>query len=279
MYGFALRPRWIASHVLVLVLVVVMVNLGFWQLRRLDERQERNALVRGRMAEPVVGIEDLLEPSDDAAAAEDVLYRRVEASGRYLADEELLVRSRSLDGSPGAWVLAPLETADGEAVVVNRGWVPVTDPRGEVPDDARAPEGAVEIEGLVFPTQERGRFGPRDPQDEELESLARADVERLQAQVDPDLYPAYVQLREQQPAQQGELPVLLDPPELDEGPHLSYAVQWFIFSTIALVGYPLVLRRVARTREPEAAAVGSNGRVPEPERHEARSGAGAKGTA
>ena len=103
------------------------------------------------------------------------------------------------------------------------------------------------MEGLVFPAQERDASVPATPRRSELDSLARADLERLQAQVEPDLYPA-VQLSEQSPRPEGDLPIVLDPPELDQGPHLSYAVQWFIFTTIAIVGYLLILRRVARTR-------------------------------
>ena len=79
----------------------------------------------------------------------------------------------------------------------------------------------------------------------------------------------WVQLTSSSPAQAGGEPEVLPLPTLDEGPHLSYAIQWFIFSTIAVVGYPLILRRKARDGdrpddvapvedvEPEAAGVGS----------------------
>jgi cytochrome oxidase assembly protein ShyY1 len=79
--------------------------------------------------------------------------------------------------------------------------------------------------------------------------MARVDVARLQQQVPYALYPAYVQLTSSQPAQPGPEPEVLPEPVLDEGPHLSYAVQWFIFSLIAIVGYPLILRRSARNRD------------------------------
>jgi len=51
-YRFALRPRWILSHLLVLLLVIVMVNLGLWQLRRLHERTTYNASVRANESQP-----------------------------------------------------------------------------------------------------------------------------------------------------------------------------------------------------------------------------------
>jgi cytochrome oxidase assembly protein ShyY1 len=58
-----------------------------------------------------------------------------------------------------------------------------------------------------------------------------------------------LQLAEQQPDLAGDALTPVPLPPLDDGPHLSYAIQWFIFSTIALVGYPLILRRHARGRE------------------------------
>jgi cytochrome oxidase assembly protein ShyY1 len=107
----------------------------------------------------------------------------------------------------------------------------------------------VVVQGLVQETQTRGTFGPTDPSDGRLSNIARVDVARLQKQVSYALYPVYVQLTSSQPGQTGPEPEVLPEPVLDEGPHLSYAVQWFIFSTIAIVGYPLILRRSARNRE------------------------------
>ena len=77
-------------------------------------------------------------------------------------------------------------------------------------------------------------------------ALTRADVARLDQQVPEDLLPVYVQLLDQRPAVGDDDPEPLGMPELDEGPHLSYAIQWVIFSTVAVVGYPLILRRRAR---------------------------------
>ena len=81
--------------------------------------------------------------------------------------------------------------------------------------------------------------------------MARADVARIAEQLPYPILPAYVQLQTQQPAQAGPRPAVLPEPVLDEGPHLSYAIQWFIFTTIAIVGYPLILRRKARDKERE----------------------------
>ncbi len=251
-YRFALRPRWLVSHLLVLALAVTMVVLGFWQLDRLDERKADNALIEGRSAQPVAPVPDVLDPDGTAGDAESELYRRVTATGTYATEDEVLVRSRSLDGAPGSWVLTPLELDDSTAVVVNRGWVPNSGGLEEAPPEAAAPTGEVSVTGLVYPTQERGELGPVDPAEGELATLARADLGRLQEQVDADLYPAYVQLTSASPEPSGP-PQPLGAPELTEGRHFGYAVQWVIFAAVAFGGYPLILRRVARDKHQDAA--------------------------
>jgi surfeit locus 1 family protein len=111
------------------------------------------------------------------------------------------------------------------------------------------------VTGLLFASQEREGIGPRDPTGGRLDELSRLDLDRLQQQYGTDLYPMWLQLADTEPPVEGELPVLLPEPEQDEGPHLSYAVQWFLFATVGAVGWPLLLRRTAaedRTRADRA---------------------------
>lgn len=247
---------------LVVVLVVSMVLLGLWQLRRLDEKQDHNALVESRQDEPAMSVTEVVPWTSDVGddVIDDVLYRAVVARGTYLDDDTVVVENRTYNGAPGAWVLTPLLLRSGSAVVVNRGFVGFDRDGKIVPPPA--PAGPVEVDGLVFPSQRRGTFGPTDPSGAELEVLARVDLERYESQLDYDLLPAYVQLEASTPAEAAaaegaqEL-VPLEGPDLDEGPHLGYAVQWFIFTTIAAGGYVLLLRKVAkeedkRTRAPDS---------------------------
>ena len=250
---FLLSPRWLLSHLFVIVLAVVMVNLGFWQLRRLDEKRDRNALVEARTEQEQVPVEELLAPGDGQEAVDGSRYRTVTATGTYDEGATVEVRNRSLDGTPGAWLVTPLEiegTGGGPAVRVGviRGFVGFA-PDGSL-DAAEAPSGEVTVTGLVM-----------DP--DRLGGTAGRDLDPLLAE--GDVLPAVVNATASDPPEpagadaggdpeagdQGTL-VPVPPPELDEGPHLSYAVQWFIFSTIAVVGYPLVLRRVVARRGKEA---------------------------
>ena len=136
MYRFALRPWWIVSHVVVLAIVVAFVNLGLWQLQRLDEVKERNTQLAARLAEDPVDVTTLVpEGEDDGAAVED---RRVTATGTYRPDDVVLIRGRSLDDAPGSWVVVPMELRDGRVVAVNRGWIRNDGRFTEVPDENRA---------------------------------------------------------------------------------------------------------------------------------------------
>jgi surfeit locus 1 family protein len=250
-YRFALRPRWILSHVFVLAMVVAFIAAGFWQLSRLQEKRDRNDRVTARTAQAVADAGDLARPGDYTAAS-DLEFRRATATGTYLVDQEVLVRSRSRDSAPGSWILTPLQLDDGTALVVNRGWIPNGGEFESVPAAYRAPHGEVTVTGLVRKTETRGRFGPKDPTSGTLENLARADVARLDQQVDEDVRPFYLQLQEQDPAIRPQDPRPVPAPELDEGPHLSYALQWFTFALMTVIIYPLILRRRAREIEREA---------------------------
>jgi len=250
-WRFALTPKWLVRHVAVAALVVTMTFLGLWQLRRLDEKKDYRALVEARQEVPIANVEAVV-PADEPVASpavEGVLYRSVAATGTYEADDTVVVENRTYNSAPGGWVLTPLRLADGTAVVVNRGFIGY-DRSGEIVAP-EPPTGRVTVEGLVFPSQAKGRFGATDPTDGTLTVLARVDLDRYAAQLDGPVLPAYIQLVTSEPAEPPpasgapEL-VALGPPEVDLGPHLSYAGQWFLFTTIAAGGYALLLRKVAR---------------------------------
>lgn len=238
MYRFALRPRWILSHIVVALVVVAFVNLGLWQLRRLDEKRAENELIRSRSELPPTDVSELATVEDPVEVGAGLDFRSATATGAYLS-ESVLVRSRSMDGRPGFWVLTPLDLGSGEGIIVNRGWVPFRE-RTDGSDVAFGTPGSrVTVSGIV-----RESVGGADPAGEDRATVDHVDVDWLDQQSELDLYPFFVQLEAQDPPPEG-LPTILDPPAPGEGPHLGYAVQWFTFALIALCGYPLILRRVA----------------------------------
>jgi surfeit locus 1 family protein len=255
---FLLKPRWLLSHVLVILLIVLMVNLGLWQLRRLDEKRDRNALVEARMDEAVVAVEDLAPVGAGDETVDRARFRRVEATGTYDADATVVVRNRSQDGRAGAWLVTPLTLAGGEQVGIIRGFVAL-DEQGETPRPA-PPEGEVTVTGLAMDPDRLGGTAGLD-----VDELLATDgvlpvLVQGEASDPPDAGPDAATAEgsgpspasKPSPAAESAGLVLVPAPELSAGPHLSYAVQWFTFSAIALVGYPIILRRVVIRRGKEA---------------------------
>ena len=246
MYRFLLRPAWLVSHLLVAALVLSMIWLSQWQFRRLDDKRAENALVAANAeADPLTLPEAIaLVAAEGVEAAQ---FRPVQVAGRYVTDQEVAVRNRSFAGAPGRWIVTPLASAEGD-VLVARGFAPLAVDDIEPPFEAAAP-AATELTalGYIQPTQERGSFGPTDPDTGTLGEMARVDVDRV-AQQYGELAPFWLQLAGQDPAPSADVLTLIPLPEPDEGPHLGYAVQWLIFTVIAVGGYPIILRRVAKQR-------------------------------
>lgn len=239
MYAFALRPKWIVGHVIAIAAVVVFGFMASWQFSRLDEKRDRNDQIRANADLPPAAIADL-----EGIPTGELDWRRVRERGRYDHGGEVVIRSRSHDGVSGYHVVTPLRLDDGTALLVNRGWVPLTVGEQRPIPPASPPTGTVTVEGLLRQTQTRSGFAAADPATGRLTDMNRVDVDRIDQQLDYQVFDLYLQLEEQAPAQ-SDLPVIVDPPSLDEGPHLSYAVQWILFAVVVVVGYPLLLRRQA----------------------------------
>ena len=242
MYRFLLRPRWIAFHLLVLGAFVLMVNLGFWQLRRLDERQTFNDRVNERIDAPPVAFDELVPT--DAGVGDDVLdkveWRPAQVHGEYLPDEQFVVVNRSQSGQPGEMIVTPMALGDGRILLIERGFVPLGT------DAAAPPSGDVTVRGRTRQSQAHRRGQVTDAAEGELAEVQRLDIARLAEQIPGRVIPVYHELTNSQPAETGPYPVPVLAPELTSGPHLSYAGQWFIFSLCAVVGWVFAVRKSAR---------------------------------
>ncbi len=235
-------PRLIASHLLVLAVVAGCVWAGSWQWERLGQARDANDLAEQRMqAEPL----DLSELAGSTLDPQALEYRRVTATGTFRADEEVVQRNRGHEGNQGLHVLTPLELADGTPVLVRRGWVPTGFDEPPV-TQAPPPAGTVEVTGILelAVSPSGSAFEAQDPDEGTLERVFHADVERLDRQVEGELFPMVLRLFAPVPSD-GELPLPTGPPELDEANHFSYAMQWFSFAALALITYGawLVRRR------------------------------------
>jgi cytochrome oxidase assembly protein ShyY1 len=232
----------VASHLFAVAMVVLMTNLGFWQLRRLDERRADNAQVA----------EAMLRAPSDIGAYLDTLglppeFTAVAARGTYLTGAEARIGNRSSGGQPGFWLATPLELADGRIVAVVRGWVPRRSVTGLDERSSAPPAGEVTVAGLAFDSVEGGRIAETGPGD--VPEISRMDLDRFEEVSGVDVQDVWIRLRAQSPPQPSGLPEPVPDPDLGEGPHLSYAFQWFFFSAGAVVVYILILRRAVTGRQ------------------------------
>jgi cytochrome oxidase assembly protein ShyY1 len=242
MYRFALRPKWILFHLLIVLLVFTMVNLGIWQYHRYQSRTAFNDEVRSRFDLAAQPFDQLVTATTDP---DDVEWLQASLTGTYLADEQLILINRGQYGQAGSDVVTPLELADGTLVLIDRGFL-VEGSAVPAP-----PAGEVTVTGTIRTSERRSLGGLTDPPGE-LREAQRLDIERLAPQMPGPVAPVFVTLVTSEPAQTGGLQPL-PAPELSDGPHLSYMVQWFIFSVCAIVGWVLALRRSAKKRLSEAA--------------------------
>lgn len=245
-YAFLGRWQWAVAHTAVLALVLVFVSLGLWQLRRLEERQTTNQVGLARATAAPFDLEAMVEGA--GAEAGTLEFRRATTGGEWDPDYEVYVRSQVREGRSGLWVVTPLVLADGRAVMVNRGWIPVELDRSQ----ASPPTDEVEVAGVVRASRSRSALGPQDRPGVE-DTVARVDLALLDSYVPYPLLGVYLEESTPNPA---PWPLRLEQPVFDdEGAHFVYAVQWFSFALVAVVGYGAFIRSRAHRRHRPAAVV------------------------
>jgi len=204
-----------------LLIAAACVRLGVWQLDRLRQRRARNAHVLATRSRPPIPVAGSL--STDSARD-----RRLFARGAYDYARERLWHGRSYEGVPGVDLVTPLRLPDGTAVLVDRGWAP--SPDGYHVDQGAYREGdSAEVLGI-------GVTAPRAPGDVEPAALRDSLPYPLLLFVIQELPNAPSSPTSPTSPNLHQRPARWPAPELSDGPHLSYAVQWFSFAVIIVVG-------------------------------------------
>jgi surfeit locus 1 family protein len=221
-----------------MIVAATCISLGIWQIARLHQKQQFNAAVRAGLSAAPEPVSSLVPTGVDP---EDFRYRRAAATGRYDVAHEVVLYGRTQDARAGNHMLTPLELDGGGAIVVDRGWVPL---EIDDPGSTRAapPSGEVSVEGVLF-ASEGDPPGPVGASQEPTTTMSRVDLARIQAQLPYRIAPVFLLLRDQSPAQATGLPEPSPLPPLSEGPHLSYAIQWFTFAAISLAGFVVLALR------------------------------------
>jgi cytochrome oxidase assembly protein ShyY1 len=227
-WRFVLSRRWLLFAVVVVLLAYATWWLGQWQFDRLEDRKHSNAVVRANEHRDPAPVAQVLSPGGEVDPDDE--WRVIRATGSYDAEHTVVVRYRTRDGASGVDVVVPLVTGDGTALLVDRGWLE-TDPRGTdreaIPDP---PSGAVDVTGWVRADASGDSTSVND-----LSTRAIASGPIATA-IGRPTYGGFVELRSEDPPPAAALePVEL--PELDNGPHFFYGLQWWFFGLLAVFGF------------------------------------------
>jgi cytochrome oxidase assembly protein ShyY1 len=254
-YRFLLSARWVGAFLLCVVAAVVCCRLALWQQHRLETKQAINASIdNARTADPLPVARAL---STTAVPTERHQYIKVSATGRYDVAGQVMVRNQTLHADIGFSVLTPLRTTDGPTLWVVRGWIQAGDgSASQIPKIPDPPSGLVTVVGRV----KRPASGATDAITVNGQHLiSRITRHQLRGAGAP-AYRGYVQMISEQPpaTDTTTLTALPAPDDLDEGIHLAYEVQWYLFAVGFVAGFFWYARNYAR-RDDDPALVPAGG--------------------
>lgn len=213
-----------------LLAAAVFARLGVWQLSRLSERRARNATALAQREMAAISLDDPVDAAHLTGSSAN--NRRVRVTGRYDHAADIVIRGQSEGGVPGVRIVTPFRPLRGDtAVLVHRGFVTSGDAR-TVDLTSLHEDGIVTVTGIAFEMPATGVGA--DPREEGGQlTWRRLDMEALRKRLP---YPLQSYTILQLPdSSLPKLPRRDDPPLLDDGPHLSYAIQWFSFAVTAVV--------------------------------------------
>lgn len=227
-WSFLRSPRWAGYLALVVAFAVVCCALGTWQLNRRAEALAEVARIDANYDAEAVPVTAALP--DPAGFDVDQRWQVVALSGEYLGDEEVVVRNRPFEGSSGFEVITPFQLDDGTVFMVDRGWIAQASD-GRPSDYAAAPSGHVQIEARLKAGEDRiaGRTSTGI-------EFATIDLAELADRVGEPSYTGAYGVLVQSGADAADPPLAAARPVRDEGPHLSYALQWFVFALLGFIG-------------------------------------------
>jgi cytochrome oxidase assembly protein ShyY1 len=234
-FKFLLRPNWVALTLVCLLALPAFKALSDWQWRRLHQRQAWNAVITGNQAKP--GVDAAALPSTLTQADQ---WRTVKACGTWDTAHQVLVRKKSFEAHQGFWVTTPLHT-DAVDFVIVRGWIAAGETSLDSPAVPAPPTGHVCTTSRLRITVDRSRPRPSDVPAGQVDTLIPREF------VGSAYGAGYGELVTSSPDSSQGL-TLLPPPEITEGPHRSYALQWLFFMVLTVVGWVILVRTEVQRR-------------------------------
>ncbi len=250
-WGFLRSKRWAGYTGLVVVFSIVCALLGQWQFDRRAQARAEIARIDANYANAALPLEEVL-PSLDAYSDDDDKWQTVEMTGEY-EERVLLVRNRPNQQSVGFDMLALFRTDSGNVFVVNRGWIDAGNTPEEPGKIVAPPEGRVTVHARL--KESEPEIPGRETSGDMLATINLNDVADLVEQ--PTYTGGYGLLSAEFDAAteeplSAEAGILQPKPERDEGPHLSYALQWYVFIIMAWIGLAYAIRMEYRSLYPQS---------------------------
>lgn len=248
-WRFALSPRWLGYMALAVVFAVVCSMLGAWQFQRRAEARAAIAVVEANYELQPAPVNEVLPTLESYKPSQR--WTPVLLTGRYMVDQEMLARNRPLNGQPGFEVLTPFQLDDGTVFIVDRGWVP-TGSEQDSPDAVpAAPEGPATVVARLRAGEPvlAGRSAPAG-----TNQIASVQLQEIAQKIKLPTYTGAYGLVASESPKSAETPTVTIKPEPNEGPHLSYALQWYVFALIGFIGLGWALReefRVVNAADPD----------------------------
>ena len=241
--------RWLLATVLVIAGAALCARLGIWQLDRLKQRRAFNAHVYAVRAMPPL---PLPTQADDENLV-DMEYRPTHATGTYDFAHQIAIRNQYNNSQYGYHLVTPLRMAKGQAVLVDRGWIPADGNSTPANWQQYDISGQVSVQGIIRVAQTTAIFGgvadpTLTPGQRSMDLWIYVNIPRIAQQIPYPILPVYIQ---QNPDPSKTVPPIPYQEELDlsEGPHQGYAIQWFSFAAILLGGYPFYVRKQEKTQK------------------------------
>jgi cytochrome oxidase assembly protein ShyY1 len=243
-----MNVRWLTAALGVLVLAAVCILLGRWQLHRLDERKARNEVTRSNLAAAPAPIDQIVGPQ--GLVGDQHAWRTAIVTGTYDASKQVILKYRNVDDRPGFEIVTPLLLPDGKAVLVDRGFL---DRQGAelMPSHVPAvPTGEVTVTGRLRRSENGGHTNGGTPDDGTARLINGPDFAKV---LGLNLYDGYLTIDKQQPPNDAAFDSFPGP-EIDDGPHFFYALQWFFFALLAIGGLVYFTRQNHKDEDQAKAA-------------------------
>jgi cytochrome oxidase assembly protein ShyY1 len=225
---FMVSRRWALFAVVVVVLAYGCYLLGQWQFHRLADRESTNTQTRQNLQADPKPVDEVLAVGRPSAERDE--WRRVSATGTYVPDASVVVRYQTREGASGVDIVTPLRTGSGPALLVDRGWMKTGNRGADTVDAPPPPSGTVTVVGWVRADATGRAATVTDGSARAISSKEIADT------LDFPVYGGFVDVEKESPAPATPLEHA-ELPDLGNGPHFFYGLQWWFFGVLAVFGF------------------------------------------